>query len=176
MAEIKRKFKLFLVTQEGAEQRWLEQQQRDGWKLLGITFPGIYTFEKCEPEEVVYQLDYNPEGLKDKKNYLKPFEDLGWEYMDDMSGYAYFCKPKVQVTEEDDIFRKMSDDERYTRLFKGQMIPMLIIFCVCVVPGVIRSYCRQSWGLFAFWAVMAVIYVVILTGYAIGYYKYKHKK
>lgn len=33
-----------------------------------MKFPGLYHFEKCEPEDVTYQLDYNPEGIAIKPN------------------------------------------------------------------------------------------------------------
>lgn len=171
MAEIKRKFKVFLITQENEEQRWLEQQHRNGWKLCKVNY-SVYTFEKCEPEEVVYQLNYNTEGQQDELES----KGCGWEYVCDFSGYSYFRKPKAEITEENNSFRHMPHEQMIKRMFRSRVLPLLIIFCICVVPGVIRSYCRQSWGLFGFWAVMAVLYVVLLAGYAVAYYKDKHKK
>ena len=51
-----------------------------------MKFPGLYHFEKCEPEDVTYQLDYNPEGIAHKAEYIQMFLDCGWEYMQDFAG------------------------------------------------------------------------------------------
>lgn len=48
---------------------------------------------KCTPEDVVYQLDYNEEGLTHKDEYVQMFRDCGWEYIQDFGGYSYFRKP-----------------------------------------------------------------------------------
>ena len=175
MAEIKRKFKIFLVGQEKREQRWLEQQHRNGWKLLSVQ-ASRYTFEKCEPEEVVYRLDYNPEGVKNQKEYIEPYEAHGWEYMDNYADYLYFCKPKAQVNDEDDIFHEMSDAQVYARVFKGKILPLLIIFCICVLPQLWLTYSQQRWKFFGFWVVMAVLYVILLTTFGVGYWKNKDRK
>ena len=55
-------------------------------------YHGMYYFEKCVPQDVVYQLDYNKEGLEHKDEYLKMFDDCGWEYLQDYAGYSYFRK------------------------------------------------------------------------------------
>ena len=36
-------------------------------------FPGIYLFEKCTPEDVVYQLDYNEDREKIWENIFRCF-------------------------------------------------------------------------------------------------------
>lgn len=41
---------------------------------------------------MVYQLDYNKEGLEHKDEYLKMFDDCGWEYLQEYAGYSYFRK------------------------------------------------------------------------------------
>lgn len=48
--------------------------------------------KKCEPEKVIYQLDYNQEGMKNQMEYVKMFEDCGWEYLLEFAGYSYFQK------------------------------------------------------------------------------------
>ena len=48
------------------EGEYLSLRHRQGWKFVKVVFPGIYCFEKCTPEDVVYQLDYNQDGLSNK--------------------------------------------------------------------------------------------------------------
>lgn len=47
-----------------------------------------YTFESCPPEDVIYQLDYNKEGLDHKDEYIQMFQDCGWEYVQIMVAIA----------------------------------------------------------------------------------------
>ena len=43
-----------------------------------MVFPGIYSFEKCEPENVTYRLDYNQEGIANKEDvHYVPKRSLG---------------------------------------------------------------------------------------------------
>ena len=49
------KFKLFLSIEK--EEAWLEEMSRKGWHL--VKTPGLnYTFEKGEPEERTYRIDF----------------------------------------------------------------------------------------------------------------------
>ena len=41
------------------EQDYLRQQHKNGWKFVRVSFIGVYHFERCRPEDTVYQLDYN---------------------------------------------------------------------------------------------------------------------
>ena len=74
------------------EETYLSKRHQKGWKFKKVTFPGIYTFEKCEPENVIYQLDYNKDGVKHQSEYVRMFEDCGWEYLTEFDGYNYFRK------------------------------------------------------------------------------------
>ena len=40
---------------------------------MSVSMPGIYTFESCQPENVVYQLDDNPEGRAYRAEYIQMF-------------------------------------------------------------------------------------------------------
>ena len=97
MKEIKKTFKWFTVTKYEEEQEYLRKEHQAGWKLVKVSFPGFYTFEKCEPEDVIYQLDYNQEREKGMAEYIQMFRDCGWEYICDFVGYSYFRKAASQM-------------------------------------------------------------------------------
>ena len=59
--ETKKEFRWFSIAQHVQEQDYLREQHKKGWKFVKVTGIGIYHFEKCESEDVVYQLDYNPD-------------------------------------------------------------------------------------------------------------------
>lgn len=104
----------------------------------------IYHFVKCESEEMVYQLDYNQDGI-DNKEYIKLFEDCGWEYVYDYEGFTYFCKPETIMKEREGIF---CDDESRLDMMKQilqrRILPMIAIFFLSLVPSFINLYLNMG--------------------------------
>mgnify|MGYP000198857379 FL=1 len=87
---------------------------------------------------MVYQLDYNSEGLLHKSEYVQMFQDCGWEYVLDYVGYSYFRKPASAMQGEEAIF--CDDDSRLEmmkRIFRGRLVPLLIAFCCLIIPQLI---------------------------------------
>ena len=100
----KKQFKYFSIFNYEKEQEYLSEMHRHGWKFVKVTGFCIYHFEECEPEEVIYQLDYNQEGIENKDEYVKMFNDCGWEYLQDYVGYSYFRKPADEMNDNEEIF------------------------------------------------------------------------
>lgn len=73
--ETKKQFKWFTIFEYKKEQDYLQNMHKSGWKFIKVKGLGMYHFEKCIPQDVVYQLDYNKEGLTHKEEYLKMFDD-----------------------------------------------------------------------------------------------------
>ena len=73
---------------------------QQGWKLVsgGI----VYTFARCEPEDVIYQLDYNEASHKDSEAYRQMFADSGWEYIQD---FAARYKAALWICRRSPVFR-----------------------------------------------------------------------
>ena len=133
--ETKKEFKIFTIAHHKEEERYLREQHRKGWKFKKVTGIGIYHFEKCQPEDVVYQLDYNQEGASNKAEYIKMFADCGWDYIQEFWGYSYFRKSVAAMKGEEEIF--CDDSSRLAmmeRVYKGRLLPLLIIFCCCLLP------------------------------------------
>ena len=104
MKELKKEFRWFNIMEYEKEENYLSKRHQEGWKFKRVTFPGVYTFERCEPEKVIYQLDYNKEGIKHQMEYVRMFEDCGWEYLTEFDGYNYFRKPADKMQQEEEIF------------------------------------------------------------------------
>lgn len=178
MREKKTKFKYFTITEYEEEQEYLRKMHQKGWKLRDITLPGFYHFEKCEPQDVVYQLDYNQEGIAHKAEYTQMFADCGWEYLMDCTGYSYFRKPASELKEDEGIF--CDDDSRLEmmkRVFRGRMVPLLVIFAAIIIPNLFIQYSNKGIG-FELWAfsVLFVLYLLIFVSFSIRYYRYVKKR
>ena len=69
--KVKKESKFFTIMEHEKEELYLREKHKQGWKLVKAKGVGKYFFEECEPEDVVYQLDYNKEGLANKEEYIK---------------------------------------------------------------------------------------------------------
>lgn len=136
MKDVKKAFKYFTIPEWQKEQDYLRDQHSRGWKFVGVRFPGLYYFEKCEPEDVIYQLDYNPEGTQQQEAYIQMFRDCGWEYIEEYVGYSYFRKSAANMQGEEGIFcDDASRVDMMKRVFKGRILPLAVIFLLVIVPN-----------------------------------------
>lgn len=159
-------FKFFSVVDWEEEEAFLRSMHRNGWKLVSGGL--VYTFDRCQPEDVIYQLDYNDASHKDRDTYLQLFNDLGWEYIQDFGGYSYFRKPAAEMnSNEDGIFcDDVSRLEMVGRVWKGRMIPILIVFSLLIEPQlVMRLVANNVLLTFIYWGLFAVyLYIFIKFG------------
>lgn len=169
--------KFFSIFQYEQEQEYLQMMHKKGWKFVHVTNSSKYHFEKCEPEDVVYQLDYNREGLEHKSEYVQMFEDCGWEYIMDRWGYSYFRKPKAQMKVDESIF---CDDESrlemMDRVFKGRLSPMVVILFMLIIPQLLLCSTTPAMRPMAiFYFIMFLFYMVIFTIFAVQRNRFKKK-
>ena len=129
MGNTKKEFKWFTITQYKQEEEYLSSMHRKGWRFTKVIFPGIYSFEECEPENVTYRLDYNQDGIANKAEYVQMFFDCGWEYLFDFVGYSYFRKASEGAEDNEEIF--CDDESKFDmmkRVYKGRIIPLNCYF------------------------------------------------
>lgn len=134
------KARVFTISDYREEELWLRRQHQEGLRFVRVALPCFYIFEPCEPEDVVYRLDYrNGETGED---YFRMAEDFGWEYVASCVGWLYFRKPAAELEAEggEDFF---TDDagkaEMVARIVKTRMLPLLVVFFVCLLPNWLRS-------------------------------------
>lgn len=182
MANTKTELKFFTVAQYGEEAAYLSAMHKRGWKLTKITFPCFYHFEECTPENVVYQLDYNQEGVKSKGEYIQMFTDCGWSYLFDFVGYSYFYKTASEMKGNEEIF---CDDESrldmMRRVFKGRMLPLIAIFFLCILPQLFMNTHGYGGGssvqhsLSVIFYIMFIVYDILFISFGTQYYSYYNK-
>ena len=174
MRNVKREFQLFTVMQWKEEQEFLRWEHKNGWKFTRRGNFGRYSFEKCKPEDVVYQIDYNPKGIANKEEYVQMFSDCGWEYLQDYNGYSYFRKPVSKMNGDEEIFcDDASRMDLIKRVFRGKVCPSILLFFGCVLPQLFLQVLRENKILLGFYIVSTVIYLILFLHIAIQYWKYK---
>jgi hypothetical protein len=174
--EIKKEWKYFTIFNHEKEEEYLREQHKAGWKFVKVTGIGFYHFEKCQPEDVIYQLDYNKEGLENKQEYIQMFADCGWEYIQNYVDYSYFRKPANAMSGDEQIFcDESSRIAMMERVYKGRLIPLLIIFCACLLPQFILNLTNRRYFLSVLMGGILAIYVVFFGYSAVHYYRKKNK-
>lgn len=170
----KKEMKFFNIMQYEEEAAYLRNMHKSGWKFVRMTGLGMYHFVECEPEDVLYQLDYNQEGLKNKEEYVQMFADCGWEYLQDAFGYSYFRKPASQTMGDESIFcDEASRMEMMYRVFKGRLVPLIVIYCCCLLPQLLNATFIYDTPVIAFLLGGLVgLYTVLFGVFAYQYYQY----
>ena len=176
MKNTKTELKFFSITEWKKEELYLREQHKKGWKLCKTTFPGLYRFEKCESLDVIYQLDYNKDGFSHKQEYIKMFNDCGWEYVQDFVGYFYFRKPVLEMEGEEEIFcDDESRAEMMKRVFMGRITPLFGIFFLIIIPNI---YIQGSFNslenhiLFIGFIVLLILYIFLFIHFGLWFWKY----
>ena len=85
-------YRIATIADYEREALYLGEMHAEGWKLKEVTYSNLvvavkYTFEKCQPEQVSYQLDFYPMKKSERASYLQLFKDCGWEHITDFNGF-----------------------------------------------------------------------------------------
>ncbi|MGT2718250.1 DUF2812 domain-containing protein [Streptococcus oricebi] len=125
----KTKWRIFTIADYEKEEKWLRSMHAQGWKFVG--FNGLFHFEECQPEDVVYKLDYCQIASEERDSYIQLFTDYGWEYIDTCVNFSYFRKPAkdIQEEEEGDLYNPQSKTMMMQRLAR-QLVFILLSMIV----------------------------------------------
>ncbi len=174
----KREFKYFTIFAYEKEQDYLREMHKSGWKFVRVSGFGMYHFKKCEPEDVVYQLDYNKEGLAHKEEYIQMFQDCGWEYLQEYVGYSYFRKSASEMNGNEEIF--CDDSSRLhmmERVFKGRMVPLFVLFFAVLLPQFCIQISMHNYSIAFMVGLVLILYIVVFAAGAKKYWEFRgHKR
>ncbi len=184
MKNTKTEIRFFPIPAWKKEEYYLREQHKNGWKFVKVNGLCLYHFQKCDPKDVVYQLDYNPDSTFQKSEYIQMFRDCGWEYLQNYVGYSYFRKAASEMdgTEEEIFCDDASRLDMMKRVFTGRMIPLLVIFFLVIIPQIIMQsqiHTPTNHNMMVFFCVMFGLYLGMFISFAIPFWKYyksAHKK
>ena len=128
--------RIFTIADYDREALYLRKMHAQGWKLKEVSYSSLvvavkYTFEKCQPEQVSYQLDLYPMKKSERASYLQLFKDCGWEHVIDFNGFSYFRKlhSGIESDAEFEIYNDASGKLAVVkRILIIRMIPILLLF------------------------------------------------
>lgn len=169
------KIRFFTISDYEEEEIWLRDMHRQGLKLDHMVIPCFYFFSECEPEDVIYRLDFK--NNQETPEYLQIFRDYGWEDFERCAGWVYFRKPASQVSSETDgeIFSDgASKVEMVEHVVRLRILPLVCIFLCCVIPNLTRTFYGHD-TLSVFFGIMFVIYMYIFIHCGLKLRKLKKK-
>ena len=129
-------YRIVTIADYEREAVFLREMHAQGWKLKEVSYSNLvvavkYTFEKYQPEQVAYQLDFYPMKKSERASYLQLFKDCGWEHITDFNGFSYFRKPYSEI-ESDAEFEIYNDTAGKLAMVKRilimRMLPILLLF------------------------------------------------
>ena len=165
MEDRKLRIRFFTIADFNEEEIWLREEHKNGWKLTKMVPPCFFYFEKCEPEDVIYRLDYR--NNSETEDYMQILADYGWEYTGKCIGWLYFRKPASAVNTENDgeLFSdNTSRTDMIQHIMKTRMVPLMVIFLCCVIPNALRIADDGISAFFAvFWLIMLSLYIYLLV-------------
>lgn len=125
----------FYISEFEQEAAWLSFMHREGWKFVS-TDSLHYQFEKTEKEDWCYQLDYKENGIAEE-DYIRMYEDYGWEYAGQCDHWCYFRKQNIEGEDSDTTLfgDRESKLELCKRVVHGQFLRMLpfLLLLPCVL-------------------------------------------
>ena len=166
-------YRIFTIADYEREALYFREMHDEGWKLKEVSYSNLvvavkYTFEKCQPEQVSYQLDFYPMKKSERTSYLQLFKDCGWEHITDFNGFSYFRKLHSGI-ESDAEFEIYNDAAgklaMVKRILTMRMIPILLLFLLLfsallpVFSQFVSGASSFSWELF----LLVLIDFVLLT-------------
>lgn len=177
MKDTKTEFRFFTIPEWKKEEKYLRERHKNGWEFVMVNFIGLYHFRKCEPKDVIYQLDYNPESVTQKNEYIQMFRDCGWEYLQNFFGYSYFRKAASEMdgAEEEIFCDNASRLDMMKRVFRQRMVPLLCMFFLVIIPQMIlqsRIDSPINHSLLAIFCIMFVLYLLLFMAFAVQFWKY----
>lgn len=179
-------YRIATIADYDREALYLGEMHAQGWKLKEVTYSNLvvavkYTFEKCQPEQVVYQLDFYPMKKSERASYLQLFKDCGWEHITDFNGFSYFRKlySGVESDAEFEIYNDAAGKlAMVNRILRLRLVPVLLLLAIHI-PFLLKLLNKSNaYGLWSLFAVGLDIFLSLILLLIVAYISWKlwHKK
>ena len=163
-------YRIATIADYDREAFYLREMHAQGWKLRKVSYSILlfavkYTFEKCQPEQVSYQLDFYPMKKSERASYLQLFKDYGWEHITDFNGFSYFRKVHFEI-ESDAEFEIYNDAAgrlaMVKRILTMRILPILLLFAALlpIFSKFVSGVSSFSWALFLIFIIDGVLLIV----------------
>lgn len=147
-----------LYFDKDKETEWLNKMAERGYAMTGF-FAGFYTFEKCEPGEWEYQVDFGSKLFAVTDDYKEFMESAGIEVVQPWGFWVILRRKKTEEPFQlyTDVDSSIEHYKKIRLMFKVVTIVELILFMVeaiCAANGADIGY--------LFMLLLAVIIITLM--------------
>ncbi|WP_369607022.1 DUF2812 domain-containing protein [Streptococcus sp. SN-1] len=179
-------YRIATIADYEREALYFREMHAKGWKLREVSYSILlfavkYTFEKCQPEQVSYQLDFYPMEKSERASYLQLFKDCGWEHITDFNSFSYFRKAhsEVESAAEFEIYNDATNKlDMVNRILRLRLVPVLLLLAIHI-PLLFMLLDRSNrFDLWKFLVVGLDIFLSLILLLIVAYISWKlwHKK
>lgn len=179
-------YRIFTIADYERETLYFREMHAEGWKIRKVSYSILlfavkYTFEKCHPEQVSYQLDFYPMEKSERASYLQLFKDCGWEHITDFNSFSYFRKAhsEIESNAEFEIYNDAAGKlAMVNRILRLRLVPVLLLLAIHI-PFLLKLLNRSNaYGLWGFLVVGFDIFLSLILLLIVAYISWKlwHKK
>ena len=118
-----------LYFDKDAETKWLNEMAEQGWAMKRF-FAGFYSFEKCEPGQYVYQVDFGNRFFSVNEEYRDFMQDTGVDIVQTWGFWIILRKQAGEGTFElyTDVDSTIEHYTKIRRMFKA--VAVVEILCL----------------------------------------------
>ena len=183
MKNTKTLFRFFTLFEYEEEEAFLEKQHKNGWKAVSYKLPGFYKFEKCEPEDMTYRIDFTNENGAKNAEYQQIFADNGWEFLWSVNGFSIFRKEGSSANMgNNEIFTdNASKLQMLQKIQQRRLLPLITIFLCAVLPNFVKGIGGEFGNtigdivITVFFGIMFILYTYVFIKSFIKIKKLKEK-
>ena len=186
MMEKKIVYRIFTIADYEREALYFREMHAKGWKLRKVSYSILlfavkYTFEKCHPEQVSYQLDFYPMEKSERTSYLQLFKDCGWEHITDFNSFSYFRKAhsEIESNAEFEIYNDVAGKlAMVNRILRLRLVPVLLLLAIHILFLLKLLNRSNTFDLWKFLAVGLDIFLSLIILLIVSYIGWKlwHEK
>ena len=179
-------YRIFTIADYEREALYFREMHAKGWKLRKVSYSILlfvvkYTFEKCQPEQVSYQLDFYPMEKSERSSYLQLFKDCGWEHITDFNSFSYFRKAhsEVESAAEFEIYNDATNKlDMVNRILRLRLVPVLLLLAIHILLLFMLLDRSNTFDLWKFLVVGLDIFLSLILLLIVAYISWKlwHKK
>ena len=179
-------YRIFTIADYEREALYFREMHAKGWKLRKVSYSILlfavkYTFEKCHPEQVSYQLDFYPMEKSERASYLQLFKDCGWEYITDFNSFSYFRKAhsEIESNAEFEIYNDAAGKlAMVNRILRLRLVPVLLLLAMHIPLLFMLLDRSNTFDLWKFLVVGLDIFLSLILLLIVAYISWKlwHKK
>lgn len=155
------KFRLYYDKDK--ETRWLDEMTDQGYAMTGF-FCGFYTFEKCEPGEYRYQVDFSERPFSLSTNYREFMKEMNIEIVQQWFFWVILRKKAAEGDFQlyTDVDSSIAHYKKIRTMFKVATILEFIFFTIeCICATYINAFwpviCAVILGIIIFSMLRAVV-------------------